>query len=369
MKCTVSKTDLQAMVELCKSATDPKAEAPTSQCILLSAEGMALSAYATDLFMSVFTERQCAVAEPGKSAIQAERLRAAVRAMPDGMLTLKSDPKKDSTTITCAGSKRRYQLPGLAPDLFSERTKAPRNLTEYCVPGDALKELVSRVKNAAAAPGIGKEHMAVVQLEFIEGEVRSLATDGSMLCRLAKAVAQIKAEGALGVPVQALPALLSLAGEGAVTFCYTHEAGFVSAGTSRLSYQLLNRGFPNMQHVLERVPNQVACKFDVEQVSDSLKAVTAVFRSTVHIALKDSVLSIQLDHVQDGESEDFVLVDGMPGKYFSLSLEPGYLSVALEGVGGGVASIKFDSSSDWNQPLMLESDDGFLAVIALIRPV
>lgn len=362
MKCSITRSDLLKMIELCRAATDAKNEHVAVQCIHLSAQDNVLRAFSTNLILDIRSEAQCAVELPGACALNAEKLRAAIRAMPDGLVTIKSDPKKFATTLTCAGAQRRYQITGINPEHMPERQEPPGDLQRYTLNSKLFKEAVSRVKGSMALPSAGRMHMSSVLLEFTEKSLVSVATNSMTLSHFEHKDDFQHPTGSVVITADALPSILNL-GDGDISISYNNTKCFVSSGNHRIAYKLPEAPFPHWRAITQMAPfDQIQCGFDVEQLINAVRGVTAVAKGDLQVSLGNSTLNLSLLKAPDAESEDSMPVKGEPEAAFSCVVNPDYFMQVLEGAGGGIGKFSYNAR-DTNSVLVLLGDDGFYGIV------
>ena len=364
MKCNVSRKDLMRLLERCKSGTDPKSAEPALHCVLLRASGETLSAFGTTLQTSVYTDCQCAVTEEGAAAVSIEKLRNAVKAMPDGMVSLKVDHAKLATTVTCTG-QRKYTIHGINPDHYPVRELAPKNLDWFTIPSKTCKEAIERTRPAASTDA-DRKNLNGIQFEFSPKLMRAIGFNGYIMSCFEHPNAYDHVDGAVFLPYSTIALIMSTDDD--ISLAYTDRAVFVNAGVDRVSALLPQTPFPPWKNVREQCSTTLQCRFDVQQLILAVRAVTAVTRSDVQLDLKRSTLHLKLVNVPDSESEDAVQVDAEPGAKFTVTLNPEYLLNVLQGCGGGIGELRF-SMKETYCPVAFSADDGFFGVVTPVAPV
>lgn len=359
MKCSIGRAQLLNMVELCKTASDPKSEHIAAQSVLLSAKDDTLSARSTNFTLTMHTEEQCAVPDSGDVAINVEMLRAAVRSSPEGLITLKGEPSKHAVILTCSGSQRRYTLHGMNPEHFPEAQETPK-LTKYTLSEKLIKEVIARVKSSMTLPSTGRMTLSGIMLRFAEKSLTAVATDGRSLSLLEHPDDFPHPDGAMFLSALAIPSVISMAKE-SVVFSYNFQQGFVRSGNTSLTYQLPEGTFPDWTHVTGSLPTESAFSFDVDALSSAIRGVTAVASGNLKLELKKCQLGLALTSA-DAQSSDSLPVDSLPERTFSSVVDPNYLLALLDGAGGGIATIRHDGSQ-YNASIFIVGDDGFLGVL------
>lgn len=369
MKCTIPKSALVKLIDRCRPATDSRSEQVASQCLLLTAdrEQQTLNSFASKIALSLLSEEQCAVEQEGRCALNAEKLRSAVKAMPDGAVTFKTDPKKHSTTLTCAGSKRRYTLHGMNPEHYPERPEW-QSLEKYSVPGKLLKEAITRVKGAAAPPSEGRMQLSGVLLEFTENDFKAVAMDGYKFCRFVNKGHYDHTAGTLLLTAGAVTSVLGIMeADEDVTFSYTASTGFAASGTSRVIFSFPEARFPDWKMMIRNAPEKCFCSFDVDQALTAIQGVTAVAKEDIILELTGNMLRIALTKNSEAQGEDMLQVNAAEdGASFQVSCASEYLVEILSGIGGGIAKLFFDPTAD--SPLVFLSDDDFVGMVQPRRP-
>lgn len=354
MKCTVAKKDLMHLLDRCKVATDSKHENLACQCVLLKAIGETLCAFTSNLHLNMYAETQCAVETPGTAAVNFEKIRNAVRAMPDGLVTLKTDPAKHSTTISCS-ARRKYTIHGLNPEHFPVRESAPEKLEWYVLPAKLCKEALTRTKPTMQTEST-MTHMTGVMLEFKPTELKAIAANTYGMAIFDHAAGFDHTDGAVFIPGTIIGSLTATTEE-SVLFAYTDRAVFVRMGSELLTALLPSTPFPNWRIIKEQAPQTERCKVDIGQLIEALKSVTAVTKGDIELRLCDCTLSLKLLNVPDAEGEDAISATADEKAEFVVVMHPENIMAILEGVGGGIGSLMYDGDSF--STFVIVGDDGF----------
>lgn len=173
------KEQLLSLLTTASRAVTTKSSMPLLECLLLHADGVALTVTGYDLTMGIRTTLQVNVEEPGKILLNARLLVDIVRKLPNDEVYLQSDPNL-MTTIKCGRSV--FNLMAMNADDYPTLTEVSTNVRLTLQQG-VLKSMIARtifsVSDNAAKPihtgclfELGEDGLDVVALDGCRLSVR-----------------------------------------------------------------------------------------------------------------------------------------------------------------------------------------------------
>ena len=139
MKFSCEKHILQSAVAVCSRAAAAKSPIPTLEGVLLEA-GERLRVTGYDLKRGIYTTVEADVAEPGSIVLDAKLFGEMVRRMPDGMVTVSSEPD-NRTTVKCG--KTEFSFMGMDSGEYPELPSV-NGLKSYKINQSVLKSMINQ---------------------------------------------------------------------------------------------------------------------------------------------------------------------------------------------------------------------------------
>ena len=365
MKFTVKQNELSRALDLCKTTADSKSDNPFSRSVLLTVnkENNTVSFFSTNLIVSAQCELIGSVESEGSCVLDSEKLRAAVRVMPAGMITIQADNKKFSAKISGTGVQRKFGLHGLNPDHFPQIPKLdnPEKAPVYTLTQEQLDTAIKRVRQSSALVGAGRMHLAGVLFEFRETSFLSVALNGITFSRFEQKDDFGSYAGSFFVPAMAFSPI-RLISEGDVSFSYTSTDLFIWSKVGRVTCKFPEGTFPDWKEIMRSSASMedLACEFDVEQLMNIVRGLTSVAKGNLKLSLKGQVLSVALSKTADSQGDDTLPVKAAHDRTFECLMTSEALMAVLEGAEGGIAKLLWDGSD--TQPVTVASDDNYIGI-------
>lgn len=139
MKFSCEKHILQAAVATCARAAAAKSPIPTLEGVLLEA-GERLRVTGYDLKKGIYTTVEAEVTEPGSVVLDAKLFGEMVRRMPDGMVTIETDPE-NKTTVKCG--KTEFAFMGMDSGEYPELPSVD-GIRSYKMKQATLKNMINQ---------------------------------------------------------------------------------------------------------------------------------------------------------------------------------------------------------------------------------
>ena len=109
------KGDLLKGVNTVSKAVSSKTTLPILECILLDAEGGALTLVGNDMELGIKTSLEATVRQEGSAAVNARIFSEIIRRLPEADVKIEAD-EKNNITIECGNSK--FNISGQNPEEF-----------------------------------------------------------------------------------------------------------------------------------------------------------------------------------------------------------------------------------------------------------
>lgn len=326
MKFKISKPGLQELLHVVASAVPAKSTLPILSNVLIEADKEGLTFVATDLDISIRTRGEAAVDEPGSITIPAKRFGEITRELPD------SDVKvavKDSRVKMACGNGS-FTIVGMDPEDFPQLPQVDADKM-VSLPVDVLEKAVRR---SAYAVGHDETRQMITGalLQFKEGELRMVGTDGH---RLAKSAFKGDFSGLEGrdliIPPKALSQVVRLAsGQSTVSLSVSKNFAVFEVGPTTVYSRLIDGNFPNYEQVIPK-KNPISVALNREEFMASLRRVAILSDSVtrqVKLELKPERLEISVSTADVGEGQEAIAVE-YTGEPLAVGYNANYLLEAL----------------------------------------
>lgn len=179
MHIVCEKSVLAAALSIVQRAVAVKSPLPTLKGILLETgdEGLILSA--TDLDFGIRCHVENEVVEHGSIVLPAKLLTEFIRKLPEGMVSIKSDPNNSlKATIFCG--KIKFDLSGFSAEEFPRLPGVKKDALTMHLKEGLLKEMFSQTEVAVARDET-RPVLTGLLMEAEAGKIKFVATDGHRL--------------------------------------------------------------------------------------------------------------------------------------------------------------------------------------------
>jgi DNA polymerase III subunit beta len=176
---------------------EKKTTMPILNNVLLATEHNKLKIIATDREISLISDYDAEIAEEGKITLSAKKIYEMVREIQGDVIHF----TKNNNVVKISCQRAVYKIPGLPADDFPSIVD-DQDVTFYNIPGNFLKNLISKTAFAMANDEMRKNLNGVLLQAESEGEnkfFKMVATDGHRLALTKGEVADFGGEMAKGV--------------------------------------------------------------------------------------------------------------------------------------------------------------------------
>ncbi len=299
MKFSVSSTNLQKTLTKISGVVPSKSTLPILENVLLDLRKNTLRVAATDLEMSMSDSLEVKGSEDGSLAVPAKRLMDTVRSLPEVEIIFTAD--LSANRIKMITNTGEYQLmgepghdfPGV-PE-FKAETKVPLD-------GSLLKRIIQKTVFSVSADEL-RPAMTGVLLQFMDTDLRAVATDGHRLVRYHIKDIQMKGlRRDVVIPGKALSLILRGLEDGSHTLHLDSTHIQFQFGTTTLTSRLIEEKYPNYESVIPG-DNTKVLTVDRDTVLAAVRRVALYSSATTHqirFSLKKDELRVAAEDVDFG---------------------------------------------------------------------
>lgn len=334
MKITMAKSELDRALGL-TARIAARASVAYMACVLIEAEGDAVSISATDQDESAMAKASALVEEPGRSLVPAARLAAVVRQMPDAAVTVESDG--ETARVRCGRS--RSSMPALDPlDFPSFPTVSEGERME--IAGSDLADAVKACGPFASRKD-GRPSLTCINVEAHGDAVEFQASDSYRI--VAYRTAASSPDGfSCAIPRSLLETVVEAAGSGNVaitaakSLVRTECEGFV--GTMRRVD--VDSKYPDVGRFFEREPETTATvkREDLLAMTRRCIASTSMQSYPVRIEISGSEVIARRDGDERERFEESMEAE-VEGAGDHVSLSPHYLADCAKSIPSDVVAL------------------------------
>lgn len=188
MKFSIQREALLAPISQVVGVVERRQTLPVLANFLIEAEADQIRITGTDMEVEMVARASADVAEEGAITVPARKLVDICRALPEGQ---KLSLQEGGDKIALHAGRSRFSLSTLPPAEFPS-TERIEPLAEYGIKEQNLRRLVQKTAFAMANQDV-RQYLNGLLLEFREGALRAVATDGHRLA-LAEVPAEISGE-------------------------------------------------------------------------------------------------------------------------------------------------------------------------------
>jgi DNA polymerase-3 subunit beta len=286
MEFVVNKRDFVKSLSRVQSVADKKSAMPILGNALIVAEPDGnVRIAATDLILSVSGTLRADVKKPGSIALHARHVFDAVKALPEGDVTLSVE--KNYTARIKAG-RRRFDFTGMPGEDFPAMPDPGKtNLVD--IPVDDLSDLISLTSFSMSTDDT-RPHLAAALFEMSGKTLRMVTTDGHRLSKAERTVSGLKGSSKLLIPAKGIHELKRLLDEARAEKSEKKDGGPATVGIGAVSSQgpvffsrdgvtlsskLVDAAFPSYEQVIPTATDRGA-RMKRLALLDALRAVSLV---------------------------------------------------------------------------------------------
>jgi DNA polymerase-3 subunit beta len=317
MEFVVNKRDFVKGLSRVQSVADKKSAMPILGNVLIVAEsGGSVRLSATDLLLSVTGAMRAEVKKPGSVALHARHIFDAVKALPDGDITVTVE--KNYTARLKAG-KRRFDFTGMPGEDFPTMPD-PGKTSLTAIPIDDLADLISLTSFSMSSDDT-RPHLAAALFEIAGETLRMVTTDGHRLSKAERTISGMKGATKLLIPAKGIHEVKRLLDEVRAEKAEKKDGGpatlLVGAVSSQgpvffqrdgvtLSSKLVDAAFPSYEQVIPSGTDRGA-RVNRLAFLDALRAVSLVASdrtSGVKLAMSGSRVVLTSENPDVGAGMD-----------------------------------------------------------------
>jgi len=317
MEFVVNKRDFVKGLSRVQSVADKKSAMPILGNVLIVAESSgSVRLSATDLLLSVTGSMRAEVKKPGTVALHARHIFDAVKALPDGDITVTVE--KNYTARLKAG-KRRFDFTGMPGEDFPTMPD-PGKTSLTAIPIDDLADLIS-LTSFSMSNDDTRPHLAAALFEIAGETLRMVTTDGHRLSKAERTISGMKGATKLLIPAKGIHEVKRLLDEVRAEKAEKKDGGpatlLVGAASSQgpvffqrdgvtLSSKLVDAAFPSYEQVIPSGTDRGA-RVNRLAFLDALRAVSLVASdrtSGVKLAMSGSRVVLTSENPDVGAGMD-----------------------------------------------------------------
>jgi DNA polymerase-3 subunit beta len=365
MQIKIKRAEFLKGLYLAQSIADRKGTMPVLANVLIRSEGKdSVLCAATDLRVGVVAEMKAEVIEEGGMSIGAKHLHEIVKGLPGEDVDFK---RTENNWAEVKAGKAQYRLVGMSdrdfPRLPDQRAVEWKEIDAATV-SDMIDKTIFSVSSDET-----RRHLSGIYLEWLEGTVRMVSTDGHRLSKVEKEVgAGLPLEVGVIVPRKGVMEMKRLL-EGTQGTCDVgmHEGNlFVRSSDVTLSIKLVDAQFPPYKQV---IPSDNEKKVLVERalLLDSLKrmAIMSTERNGgIRFDLAKGTLRIASDNPDLGEAQEDLDVD-YDGGELTIGFNARYFIDVLTEMSGQRVVLEFNGELD---PGLVRGEEG-TAYVGVVMPM
>lgn len=360
MHIRADRDDLADAFSRASRAVGTRAALPILSGVLCRVAGSMLEVTGTDLDTTIRTSCEVEVMEDGAFVVPAKLVTEAIRKMPSGVVSLRSDGHE----LEITGRGPRFSIRELPVDEFPE-VPLPDLTGAVEVNGAVLADAIKQVTVAASLDS-ARPVLTGVQLEDSDRGLRMVATDSYRLAM--RTIEGVHVPKAALIPARALKEVPPAIGSAKVQIAIgDREASFASERGS-VTVRLIEGTFPDYRRLLpEEYPNSLVVEKSTLIEALGRASLVAEDHIPVRLDLGDGGMEVTVTR-QDvgGEIEQVVGVYSGEDESVLIAFNPRYL-------GDGVAVIQSDRIEiqvrDGQKPSVIRGvdTDDFLYLLMPIR--
>ncbi|NOZ03369.1 MAG: DNA polymerase III subunit beta [FCB group bacterium] len=178
MKISTSKSELLTVLQKLSKTVPARSTLPILSCALFKVEQDQVLLRTTDLEITLVSRLTASIEEPGATAIPLQTLLDITSALPDGRLTIASNPENRIELITETGV---YDLMGKSAEEFPALPEVTEQ-QNIQISGSVLKSIIDMTLFAVSRDEL-KPVLTGVYFNFTAENLTAVATDGHRLVR------------------------------------------------------------------------------------------------------------------------------------------------------------------------------------------
>jgi len=351
VKIEIPRDELVGALGIVGGVVERRQTLPILANVLLQAEDAGLRLAATDLELGVETRLGSAgVLESGAVTVPARKLMDFCRSLREGSKVML---RTERERCVVSSGRTRFTLSALpAADFPSMATEEGMRVLR--LPAGELKRLLDKTAFAMAQQDV-RYYLNGVLLEFSDGMLTAVATDGHRLSRFSVDQVGVDAESGqqLILPAKTVSELRRLLSEqdDPVEFFWGERSILVKIGSTILSSKLVDGKYPEYQRVIPKgLPRRAVVARDSMRTALQRAAILSNEKyKGVRVSFGAGVVGLQAQNPEHELAEDELETD-YSDEAVTIGFNVAYLMDALQSMDVEDVEISFqdaDSSSIW----------------------
>lgn len=362
MKFTVQKSTLLDGLQTVQSVVSSRPVRPVDANVLIGADENGLTLTTTNGEIFIRCQVAAEVGKGGSVTLPVKRLFSIVRELPES--AIEASIGDDCVAhIECGSSK--FRLVGIPATEFAAVPVPGEGVCytlERSLFADSLRKTVYAASSEDSRPILNS-----VLLNFLDGKLTTVATDGRRLAMVTREV-EFPAENNRDIvlPTRVISYLLNIIdGEGDLRVYVKDTLAIFECGSSMLSCKLVDGVYPNFrQVVVASCENRIAIgRDDLLAVLRRMMIFTTEKNNSIRLTFEDNTLTVTAQTPDIGEAED-VLTIKYAGPTISVIFNPAFIEEPLKTLTDD--EIYFELN-DANSPGLIKDSSAFHYVIMPLR--
>lgn len=317
--------DLADVLARATRAVGTRAPVEVLQGILCEVQGNRLRVTGSDLEMTVHTSLEVEALEEGRAVIPARLAAEAVRKLPSGAVTIKTNEGE----VEITGNGPSFRLRQLAVDDFPRLDAGPTARDGISVDGDEVTRAIAQV-SVAASHDDARPILTGVLFEPNEGALRLVATDSYRLA--VRDLPGVDPGGSGLVPVRGLRELGRTIGADKINVNVGEREAAFSSDRGSLTVRLIEGAFPNYRQLIPEAHSNrlVVAK---EAIIDAVDRASLVAEDHIPVRLEMSDGGVDVSVTRQEVGGTAERVEGSyDGEKLTIAFNPRYLADGLSAI-------------------------------------
>jgi len=362
MKFSIARAKFLESLQIVQNVVSGKNTLQILSNALIKAEERKLWITTTDLDMSVRSNVEAEVNEPGATTLPIRRLVSIVRELPEGRISCEVDDK-DVAAIRCGASS--FRINGLAMSDFPPIAGADERVC-YRMDQGAFREMLRKTAYAASLDETRRVLNGVL-MAFKEGKLTLVATDGRRLALVEHEVdVPPDSDVELILPTKAVAELVHILGnDGDLRIFAQKNQVLFEFGSTMMSSKLVDGVYPNYRQVIPAGCDERVA-IEREALLTALRRVSIIATdksNATKLTFAENQLEILSTSPDIGEARELLPVK-YAGKPISVIFNPEYVMDPLKNL--DCDDVVFEMN-DGNSPAIIKCDIPFLYVLMPLR--
>ena len=355
LKAVIQTNELSHALSRILSVVENKTTRPNLAYALVEAEGPVLSISATNVEVSSKVVVGAHIESGGHFCVDAKKLSDILREMPEGSMEM--ELKDNSLGIKKGGIF--YALLTHAGEDFPHLSFDHQG-KEFCLRASQLQEVISKVSHAISVDETRGVHLNGIYLSWVDGKLRSVATDGHRFAMLDTEIQRGEPEeiqNGIIIPKKGVSELKKMTEYNDDTFISLSVDGtslYASVdGNYFISVRLVPREYPNYKNIIPE-KSSFRASIDKSPLLDAVRRIKIMSNEKSHgvkILLGHGKMQISASNPSLGNASEKIPVD-FGEQDMEIGFNAKYLIDSLSVFDDGPLEIKFDNSA---LPVVLQS--------------